>query len=193
MKHWPSHLFPVILLGLLAALSFWLQKTVDRNEMPKSKVIRHDPDATVENFVARRFDENGKVKYRLISPFMMHFADDDSSELELPTLVSYRPDAPPVTISGKHARVTTQGEVIYIWDSVVINRAATQDRPAMTGTMPELIVQPNLGTAFTNSPVEITQDKSWIRGVGMQIDNNSATFVLQSQVTGLYFKTRVPQ
>ena len=99
MKHWPSHLFPLILLGLLAALSFWLQKTVDRDETPKTKVVRHDADATVENMSARRFDENGQVKYRLVAPFMQHFADDDSSELDLPTLVTYRPDAPPVTMN----------------------------------------------------------------------------------------------
>jgi len=193
MRHWPSHLFPVILLGLLAGLSFWLQKTVDREEAPRAKVLRHDPDATAENFVARRLDENGQVKYRLIAPFMMHFADDDSSELQSPTLVTYRPDAPPVTISGQHAKVTAKGEVVYIWDDVVVNRAATPERPAMTGRMPDLLVQPNAGTAFTNSAVEITQERSWVKGVGMQIDNNTSTFVLQSQVTGLYFSTRASQ
>lgn len=193
MKNWPSHLFPLILLGLLAGLSFWLQKTVDRDDTPQSKALRHDPDATVENLSVRRFDENGRVKYRLIAPFMMHFADDDSSELQSPTLVTYRPDAPPVIISGRHARITAKGEVIYLWDDVVVNRAATPERPAMTGRMPDLLVEPKLGTAFTNSPVEITQERSWIKGVGMQIDNNTSTFVLQSQVTGLYFRTRAPQ
>jgi lipopolysaccharide export system protein LptC len=193
MKNWPSHLFPVILLGLLAGLSFWLQKTVDRDEAPKNKVLRHDADATVENMSARRFDENGQVKYRLVAPFMKHFADDDSSELDSPTLVAYRPDAPPVTISGRHARVTSKGDVVYLWENVVVNRAATPERPAMTGTMPDLIVQPNAGTAFTNSAVEITQEKSWIKGVGMQIDNNTSTFVLQSQVTGLYFSRKATQ
>lgn len=190
MKNWSSHLFPVILLGLLAGLSFWLQRTVDRDEVPKTKVVRHDPDAIVENISARRFDENGQVKYRLIAPYMMHFGDDDSSELQSPTLVNYRPGAPPVTITGRHARITAKGEVIYLWDDVVVNRGAMADRPAITGRMPDLLVQPNLGTAFTNSPVEITQEKSWVKGVGMNIDNNTSTFVLQSRVTGLYFPSK---
>ena len=190
MRNWPSHLFPVILLSLLAGLSFWLQKTVDRDETPKAKVVRHDPDAIVENLSARRLDENGQVKYRLVAPYMMHFADDDSSELQSPTLVTYRPDAPPVTISGRHARVTAKGEVIYLWEDVVVNRAAMPERPAITGRMPDLLVQPNVGTAFTNSPVEITQERSWVKGVGMNIDNNTSTFVLQSQVTGLYYPSK---
>ena len=124
MKHWPSQLFPVIVLAVLAGLSFWLQSTVDRGESKNDGKFRHDPDATAENFTVRRFGPNGQVKYRLIAPFMKHFADDDSSELDLPTLVAYRPDAPPVTISGRHARVTSKGDVVYLWENVVVNRAA---------------------------------------------------------------------
>ncbi len=193
MKNWPSNIFPVVLLALLTALSFWLQKVVDRGETPQEKVVRHDPDTVIENFTARRFDEFGKVKYRLIAPYMSHFQSDDSSELKLPTLVTYRLDAPPVTISGDHAKVTSKGEVVYLWGNVVVTREATPERPALTGTMPDLTVQPDAGTAFTNSPVEITQGQSWVKGVGMQIDNKASTFALQSQVTGLYFRTREPQ
>lgn len=193
MKNWPSHLFPVVLLGVLTALSFWLQKVVDRGEAPPAKIVRHDPDTVVENFTARRFDENGKVKYRLIAPYMMHFQDDDSSELKSPTLITYRPDAAPVTVSGRNARIASKGEVVYLWENVVVTREATPERPALTGTMPDLTVLPDAGTAFTNSPVEIIQGQSWVKGVGMQIDNKASTFALQSQVTGLYFRTREPQ
>jgi lipopolysaccharide export system protein LptC len=193
MKHWPGHLFPVILLGVLAALSFWLQTIVERGETPPAKIVRHEADTVVENFSARRLDENGQVKYRLIAPYMMHFADDDSSELKSPTLVAYRPDAPPVTVSGRNAKVSSKGEVVYLWDSVVVTREATPGRPALTGTMPDLTVLPDAGTAFTPSPVEITQGASWVKGVGMQIDNEASTFQLQSQVSGLYFRVREPR
>ena len=56
--------------------------------------------------------------------------------------------------------------------------------------MPDLTVQPDDGTAFTQSPVEITEDKSWVKGVGMHLDNNTSTFELQSQVTGLSYPRR---
>ena len=60
----------------------------------------------------------------------------------------------------------------------------------MVARMPDLTAQPDAGFAFTNSPVEITQGQSWMTGVGAQIDNNNSTFVLQSQVTGLYYPRR---
>ena len=190
MKHWPSQIFPIVLLSLLAALTFWLQKAIDGDDAKHDGKLRHDPDAIGENIVVRRFDETGAVKYRLIAPELKHFPDDDSSELKSPTLISYRPDAPPVTISANYAIGTSKGETIYLWDNVNIIRAATPERPEMIARMPDLTTQPDAGFAFTNSPVEITQGQSWIKGVGAHLDNNTSILTLQSQVTGLYIRPR---
>jgi len=193
MKHWPSQTFPVILLALLAGLSFWLQKTVDRNDAPNDGKFRHDPDAIAENFVVRRFDDQGRVKYRLSSPYLVHYGDDDSSLITEPTLLHYRPDAPPITLAGKQAKISAKGETVYLWGGVIARRPATADRPEMTASMPDLTVQPEAGTAFTNSQVEINQGSSWLKGTGLNLDNNNSTLVLQSQITGLYFRPRGPQ
>lgn len=190
MKHWPSQLFPIILLALLAGLTFWLQKAMDSGETASNGKFRHDPDAIAENFVVRRFDDTGQVKYRLIAPYLVHYADDDSSELTSPKLISYRPESPPVEVVAKHAKVTSKGETIFLWDEVMLTRAASADRPAMVARMPDLTAQPDAGFAFTNSPVEISQGQSWIKGVGAHLDNNTSTLVLQSQVTGLYIRPR---
>ncbi|QRM20619.1 LPS export ABC transporter periplasmic protein LptC [Dechloromonas sp. TW-R-39-2] len=190
MKHWPSQLFPIILLALLAALSFWLQKTVDQEEQRHDSKLRHDPDAIAENFIARRFNEDGQVKYRLTAPYLVHYPDDDSSELKSPVLTSYRPEAPPVTVSSKNGKVTSKGETVYLWDDVVLTRAATPTRPEMMARMPDLTAKPDAGTAFTNNAVEITQGQSWVKGIGANLDNNNATLVLQSQVTGLYIRPK---
>ena len=191
MKHWPSQLFPIVLLALLAGLTFWLQKTVGGEEVKNDGKLRHDPDAIAENFVIRRFDETGHIKYRLTGPYLVHFPDDDSSELKSPVLISYRPDAPPVTITSKYAKATAKGDTVFLWDDVIITRAATAERPEMIARMPDLTTQPNAGFAFTSSPVEVTQGQSWIKGVGAHFDNNTAILILQSQVTGLYIRPRV--
>ena len=189
MKHWPSQLFPVVLLILLAGLSFWLQKSVESDESRHDGKTRHDPDAIAENFVVRRFDKNGQVKYRLSAPQLLHFPDDDSSELQSPKLISYRPDAPSIIVMGNHAVVTSKGETVYLWDDVSTTREATFKQPELVARMPDLTAQPEAGTAFTNSPVEITQGRSWLKGVGAQLDNNTSTLILQSQVTGQYIRS----
>ncbi len=188
MKNWQGQLFPIILVALLAGLSFWLQSAVNIEEAKRDGNQRHDPDAIAENFTVRRFDANGQVKYRLTAPYLEHFPDDDSSELRSPTLINFRPNGPSLTFSADNARVSSEGETVFLWGNVNAVRAATAERPELRARMPDLTAQPDLGTAFTNSPVEITMGPSWVKGVGAQIDNNTSTFVLQSQVTGVYIR-----
>lgn len=190
MKAWSSQLFVVVLLGLLAGLTFWLDKSISVEEAKSDSKLRHDPDAMADNFVIRRFDQTGVVKYRLISPHLKHYPDDDSSELKHPTLITYRPEGPPLRVIAQHAKITAKGATVFMWEDVSITRAATPERLEMVARMPDLTAQPDLGTAFTNSPVEITQGESWIKGVGAHIDDNTSTLVLQSQVTGLYIRPR---
>ena len=190
MRFGSNQLFVVVLLALLAGLSFWLQRAVAPVEVVRDGKLRHDPDAIAENFMVRQFDEKGRIKYRLKAPYMMHFPDDDSSELKSPTLINYRPNAPQLTLTGKNAKVTSKGQTVFLWDDVKVVRAATPARPELVARMPDLTVQPDDGTAFTGSPVEITEDKSWVKGVGMHLDNNTSTFELQSQVTGLSYPRR---
>lgn len=190
MKHWPSQLFPIIMLALLAGLTFWLQSTIDSGNEKHDGKFRHDPDAIAENFTVRRFDATGQVRYRLTAPYLEHFPDDDSSELKSPILISYRPDAPSITVKGNYAKVTSKGETVYIWENVSVTRAGAADRLELVARMPDLTAQPDAGFAFTSSPVEITQGQSWMTGVGAHIDNNNSTFVLQSQVKGQYIRTR---
>jgi lipopolysaccharide export system protein LptC len=190
MRIGANPLFAIVLLTLLAGLSFWLERAVAPEEIRRDGKLRHDPDAVAEKFMVRQLDESGRIKYRLTAPYLEHFPDDDSSELKSPVLIHYRLDAPPVTISGNNALVTSKGQVVFLWDEVKVVRAASADRPEAVARMPDLTVQPDDGTAFTQSPVLITEDRSWVRGVGMDLDNNNSTFVLQSQVTGLYYPRR---
>ncbi len=190
MKHWPSQLFPIILLGLLAGLTFWLQNAIDIGDSRHDGKLRHDPDAIAENFVVRRFDQAGQVKYHLTAPYLEHFPDDDTSEVKSPVLVSFRANQPPITVTANHAKVTSKGEVAYLWEDVRLSRAPTERRPELLARMPDLTVQTDVGFAFTNSPVKITEGQSWLTGVGATIDQNTSTFVLQSQVKGQYIRSR---
>ena len=190
MKHWPSQLFPVALLSILAGLSFILSIAVDRGDPPSNGKQRHDPDAIAENFSIKRFDQNGQMKYRLIAPYMVHYADDDSSLINWPTFVSYRPGAEPIIASSQHAEASSGGDVIFLWEDVVAHREASAKRFAMVARMPDLTVQTETGLAFTSSPVQITQGNSWLKGTGMDLDNNNSTYDMHSQVTGRYFSPK---
>jgi len=193
MKRWSGQFFPVLLLTLLAALSFWLERAVDLPDAKRDGKLRHDPDTFVDNFTVRRFSAEGILQYRLVSPHMTHFADDDSSLVIQPKLIYFRPGSPDVTLTGGLGYASSKGETVYFWEDVVTTRAATADRPELVARMPDLTVQPDEGIGFTGSPVEITQGQSWMKGVGLHMDNNTSILVLQSQVTGYHIRPKAPQ
>lgn len=194
MKRLPSQqVFPVVLLGLLAALSFWLARSVEMPEARLSGKQRHDPDAFVDNFQVRRLDAEGALQYRLTAPKMQHFPDDDSSVLSQPKLEYFRDRAPSMTLSGQNGFVASKGETVFFWGDVMATRAAAGERAEMVARMPDLTVQPDEGIAFTDSPVEINQGRSWLKGVGMHLNNNTSVLSLKSQVTGTYFRPKAPQ
>lgn len=190
MKHWSSQIFPIVLLAVLAAMSFWLQKAVEPESARPDGKLRHDPDAFAEHATLRGYDSEGNLKYRLSAPSLVHYPDDDSADVKAPVLISYRPGGPSITVSADNGKVTSRAETVFLWDHVVVLREATPEQLALRASMPDLTARPDEGYAFTNSPVEITQGQSWLKGVGAEINTSNSTFVLQSQVTGLYFRPR---
>lgn len=191
MKNWSGQLFPITLLGIIAALTFWLQAALTPEETRPDRALVHEPDAIAENFEVRRLDEQGQLKYRLNAPHLQHFPDDDSSEIRSPRLISYRQDTPPVTLTAGQAKITAQGKNVILTDKVEVVRAATTQSPALVARTATLHVLPDAGTAQTDQPVEISQGASWVTGVGARIDNNASTFELLSQVRGQYVASRV--
>lgn len=189
MKHWPSLSLPLVLLTVISAITFWLSQRAQIVEIPEASPPRHEADVIGENLTIRRYDEQGRIKYRLTTPHLTHFPDDDSSLLKEPVLISYRQDAEPITVTSLQAHVTSKGETVLLIDDVRINRPSGNNRPDLIARMPDLTVQPEAGLASTASPVEITQGESRVTGIGMHIDNNTSILTLDSQVRGIYLRS----
>ncbi len=185
MKHWGSALFPLSILAALAILTFWLRYVTELDEPRRDGKHRHDPDYIVSDIVLRKLDQNGQLKYTLRATDVRHYPDDDTTDLLKPNVVYQYVKKPPVTISAERGHATSDGERIDLMDNVRIYRPASGKDQALTATMNELSVFPDDETAFTKSPVLITQGKSWVKGVGMQVNNKTQTYILESQAVGL--------
>lgn len=190
MKHSSGQLFSIALLATIAGLTFMLQAALVPEAAKPDRRLTHDPDAIAENFEIRRLDEKGKLKYRLRAPYIVHFPDDDSSEVKMPRLIAYRQDAPPLTLTAERARITTRGEMVYLNENVKILREANPKSPALLASTSTLTVEPEAGLAYTDKAIEITQGASWIKGIGARIDSNASTFELHSRVRGHHVASR---
>lgn len=185
MKHWGSALFPLSVLLTLAALTFWLRYATELPEERHDGKHRHDPDYIVSGAVLRKLDANGLLKYTLKAADIRHYPDDDSTDMREPHIVFLHPTRPPITVSAARGHANADGEQVDFYDNVRVERGPTKKDEALIATMPQLTVLPDDDRAYTKSPVLITQGKSWIKGVGMQVDSRAQTYLLESQATAL--------
>ncbi len=184
MKLWSSAALPLTLLLALAVLSFWLRYATELPDERNDGKSRHDPDFIVNTATAHKLDKSGKLLYTLVADEIRHYPDDDTTDLTNPKLEYFDPTKPTVTTSAVRGQVSPGGERVELSERVEVRRAATDRQAELVLETPDLTVLTDEEKAFTKSRVVITQGKSWVQGVGMQIDNKLQTYLLESQVTG---------
>ena len=92
---------PALLLGALAAMTYWLDAQV-RAPPPKFDGSgRHDADLYIENFKAASLDDKGRIHQALIARVARHYPDDDSTDLEGPQITFNDPGKPRLTKEDK--------------------------------------------------------------------------------------------
>ena len=184
MKRLGSAIFPLSVMLTLAALTFWLRYATELPEERRDGKHRHDPDYIVSDAVLRKLDANGRLQYTLKATDIRHYPDDDSTDMLQPHLVFLHPTRPPITVRADRGHANSDGEQVDFYDNVRLERAPSKKDAALIATMPQLTVLPDDDKAYTKSPVLITQGKSWVKGVGMQVNNRAQTYVIESQAVG---------
>ena len=189
MKIRITNLLPIVLMLFLAVLTLWLRITMEEPGKRGSGRLRHDPDAIIDNFTVTRLNEQGATQYKLAANRMLHFADDDSTELAAPQVVKLG-EGPRVTITAERGTVTRNGEEAFFHGNVVVVRAATPEREELRVRTEYLHVLAEKNIARTDQAVTITEGRSVLSGVGMEFDENASRFALYSQVRGRFDQAR---
>ena len=166
-----SSLFPLLLILALAAASLWLEHAVQAPERDKSGKTRHDPDFIAEDFGITKMDAAGKPEYILSAERMQHYPDDESTSVVAPRLVQRSDNANPVVIRADRGLILKKG-----------GRGQSELRVQTE----YLQVVPDRDLARTDKPVIITEGRSRLTGVGMEFNNKTRQFELQSHVRGTF-------
>jgi lipopolysaccharide export system protein LptC len=182
-------LFPLILAGFMALITFWIDKTVEQQGPKTDGSNRHDSDYMMENFVTQQTDGAGKLRYTLAAEKMTHYPDDDSTVLDQPKFTQYTTDKPYTKIKGNLANVSSNGEKIEVLNDVVVVREASADKGEMHVFTDKLIIFPKQDLVKTDRPVVIKQDpKTVINAIGMIYDKQNKTIRLLKKVNAHYEK-----
>ena len=179
-------IFPVALVALLAALTFWLERLVEGTEGLSPSRDPGTPDFVIDDLKATKMDPEGRAEYSLTAAKMVHFPDSDVTEVDEPRLIQWRTDAPPVRVSSERGTISGNGKELYLRGDVVILRESAPGRGEMRVATSYLQVIPDAEVARTPEHVVITQDGSRLEGVGMEFNNKTRELELRSLVSGTF-------
>jgi lipopolysaccharide export system protein LptC len=177
--------FPLVLLAILAALTYWLDHAVQLPAGSRNELGRHDPDYTAVNLSARSMAADGEIKSTLFATKLIHYSDDDSTYLQAPKLVSYS-SGPPITITSREATMSKDGNTVDFQDDVRVSRAAHDDKSELVMQTSFLHVIPDEKIAETDRPVTITDANTIVHAVGLELDGKTHILKLKSRVKGVY-------
>lgn len=186
MRAWSSAVFPLSVLGVLAAISFWLVQVTASPEPRSDGKDRHDPDYIISQMEIRKLTKDGDLQYVLLGDEARHYPDDDSTDVARPRLTYLQPSKPTLYMNADSAQISKDGETVFLHGDVRIKRDPTPKRAALFAYSPDLTVRTEEEIAFTKSPVRFTQGASRLAGVGMHVDNKKQLYVLQSQAKGQF-------
>ncbi len=187
MKGLPAIWFALILLALLAAVTLWIDRTVQPPQPKRDGSTRHDPDYVVNNFVSSRSDLQGNPRYSLAGIDMRHFPDTDTTELIKPLYKQFYAKKPTVQVQGDRGLVSPNGENVYFMDNVKMVREATAQKGELTLLTDYMHIIPDDGLLKTDRPVTILQaPRTVVRGVGMEYYKQERVLKLFNRVRAHY-------
>jgi len=189
---------PVLLLGLLAALTYWLNAQIRPGENAFDGSNRHDPDVFVEHFKAVSLDREGRIRQSLEADRAEHFPDDDNTALDHPRIAFTDPGKPRLDVAADRASITGNREHAFFEGHVRAERAATTDAEGkpdgpIVFESEFLHVIPKQDRIVTDRPVTISEPRATINATGLEYDNRSKELQLKSRVSGQLQPRALPQ
>jgi len=161
----------IVLLLSLTGLANWLQQNsaTDTNTSENKKVKKkHTPDYFMENFTITSMNEKGEPRSILTSAKMLHFPDDDSTELEEPFMTMIAANGKPWKIKADRGWVAANNKLILLSGNVRIDRLSGPNNRSVKLFTDKLRIHPELDFAETDRPVTMISNKRRTSAIGMR-------------------------
>jgi lipopolysaccharide export system protein LptC len=161
-----------VLLTLLAGVivTFWLAARLDAEDSTLAPKLSHDPDYFMENFTQTTLDETGAPRRRLTAQLLVHYPDDDSSELVRPALELYNGSPQPWRVIAERGWVSAGAEVVVLYGAVEIWRLDERGQRALEVHTRDLRILTDDQYAESDNPTTIRSPTTTTHAIGMRAD-----------------------
>ncbi len=185
-------LMPLILMGTLTLVTFWLvKKNTPAEKSAIERVRLHEPDYTITNGALSALDEFGNTKYRVLGKKVTHYDDDASIDIETPRIRLFPPEKAPVTVKADIGHLDGDLTILDLINNAEIFRppqAASSTEPArprMLARSSYFKVLINDDIIETDKPITLEQGMSVMHSTEGGVFNNiEQSMVLSGQVRG---------
>ena len=185
-------LMPLIVMSVLAFMTFWLVQKTSPPETPAQDLIRlHEPDYIIKNGTLSALNELGNTKYKILTDKLTHYDDDASMDFDIPRMRLFQPNKAPVTAKADTGHMDGDLTILELFNNASIFRpaqAATETEPArlrMLATSSYFKVLINDDIIETNRPITLEQVTSIVNSTDGGIFNNiQQSMTLSGQVKG---------
>jgi lipopolysaccharide export system protein LptC len=157
-----------IAVVLLGVGSFWLLQRLETEQRLAPTRHIHEPDYFIDDMTRVTRGAQGELRNVLRSPHVLHFPDDDSTELASPHLEIYNGAAEPWHVVAERGWVSSGSEVVLLHGEVEIWRLDAAGRRVYHVLTSELRVLPKEQYAESDRATTITGPSTVTRAIGMR-------------------------
>ena len=181
---WTS-LIPLVAMAALAGITYWLlQATMPPPNEGMARPKQHTPDYFADNFSISELDQSGATQYRLTAATLVHYEDNEFSDLTKPAIRAFQPGKPIVTATGDRGTVNGDASIVDLYDNARIVRAPGFGDPQMQADSQHFRVLVNDDVIETEKPVKLQRGLSIMTASGMNYNNVTRVMQLFGNVRG---------
>ena len=179
-----TSLLPLVAMAALAGITYWLlQATLPTAQAPE-RPKEHAPDYFANDFSVSELDTTGTTQYRLTAVSMVHYEDDEDSDLTLPAMRMFQPGKPTVTATSQRGTVNGDVSIVDLYDHARILRVAGAGDPQMQADSEHFRIHVNDDVIETEKPVKLQRGPSVMTANGMNYNNVTREMKLFGNVRG---------
>ena len=182
LRYWP--IVPLIVIVLWAGN--WVEDRPDSVIVEETiNMSETQSDYYLEEFTTRKFDAAGMLEYRVSGKSLLHFPEDDRSEITAPNVVLLR-EGIRWDITSTMGQMLREPDTFTLFGDVQIERAGEDSDDSVSIRTESLSVRTDSNEVSTDQPIEVVATGWRMTSVGLESKIDDGKLVFLSQVTGHY-------
>lgn len=182
---------PMLLMGLLALISYWIVSLTPIGDLPRpERAVSQAPDAIMRDFAIRQFSPSGDLKLELFGREMRRYPYNDTTVIDLARGLHIAPTTGRRTTFNAQ-RLTTNADQSIYWleGNVIIIRESpallTDAEPTVEYRGDALTLYVDQDRLESNQPVVITRGPDRFSANSLRYDDTTTIANLQGRVRAL--------